>query len=243
MPTALVTGASGGIGAAICKELKDRGYRVIGIDRASGECMADELFLCDLRDIHRSACAVDDLKKRVGLYANRRLDLLVNNAAWQVVKKVDLLTREDWDDTMSVNFSAPFFLTQAFLPELEAARGSVINIGSIHASLTKPAFVAYATSKGALLTMTRALAVEMGPRGVRVNAILPAATDTPMLRAGFEGNEAAYRKLGEVHPLQRIGTPEEVARLVTFLASGEAAFINGAALGIDGGISSVLHDP
>ncbi|MEO8377105.1 MAG: SDR family oxidoreductase [Candidatus Sumerlaeota bacterium] len=243
MSVAVVTGATGGIGTAICHVLKDRGFRVIGIDREGGGCAADELFHYDLRDIHRSAATADEVKRRIDVYTNKKLNLLVNNAAWQVVKKVDDLTREDWDDTMSVNFSAPFFLTQMLLPQLEAARGSVVNIGSIHSQLTKPEFVAYATSKGALVTMTKAMAVELGPRGVRVNAILPAATETAMLRAGFAGKEAAYKALNDVHPLKRIGKPEEIAELVAFLASDQAAFINGSAFGIDGGIGAVLHDP
>ena len=94
-----------------------------------------------------------------------------------------------------------------------------------------------------MVTMTRALAVELGPRGVRANAILPAATDTAMLRAGFEGNETAYRALKDFHPLKRIGTPDEIAELVAFLASDKCAFINGSMFGIDGGIGAVLHDP
>lgn len=243
MPIAIVTGATGGIGTTICRTLKGRGYSVIGIDRSSGSCEADELLLCDLREFHRSSTAAEDLRARIRPHTKGRLNLLVNNAAYQVVKRVDELSREDWDDTMSVNFSASFFLAQLFLPELEAARGSVVNIGSIHANLTKPHFVAYATSKGAMVTMTRALAVELGPRGVRANAILPAATDTAMLRAGFEGNEAAYRALKDFHPLKRIGTPDEIAELVAFLASDKSTFINGSAFGIDGGIGAVLHDP
>jgi NAD(P)-dependent dehydrogenase (short-subunit alcohol dehydrogenase family) len=128
------------------------------------------------------------------------------------------------------------------LPDLEKARGSVVNISSVHATLTKPGFSAYATSKAALLGMTRALAVDLGPR-VRVNCVTPAATDTPMLRAGFEGNPAELSALAAMHPSGRIATPEEIARVVLFLASDAASAITGAALAADGGIGGRLHDP
>ena len=149
----------------------------------------------------------------------------------------------EFADVMNTNLTAPFALTQALLPALRAARGCVCNICSVHASLTKAGFSAYAASKGGLLTLTRQLAVELGPSGVRVNAVSPAATDTPMLRAGFAGNEAALRALGAYHPQGRIATPREVAEAVAFLASDAASFVNGACLAVDGGIGSRLYDP
>jgi NAD(P)-dependent dehydrogenase (short-subunit alcohol dehydrogenase family) len=118
----------------------------------------------------------------------------------------------------------------------------VINIGSIHARRTKPEFVAYATSKGALETLTRALAVELGSRA-RVNAISPAAIDTPMLRAGFEGQTQNYEALAQCHPAGRIGTPVELAELALFLASDSALFQNGSIVDFSGGNSGRLHDP
>ena len=115
-------------------------------------------------------------------------------------------------------------------------------MSSVHATATKPGFIAYATSKTALVGLTRSLAVDLGPR-VRVNCILPAATDTPMLRAGFEGNPQGLAELGAMHPIGRIATPEEVAHVAVFLASKDAAVITGAAFAIDGGIGGRLHDP
>jgi NAD(P)-dependent dehydrogenase (short-subunit alcohol dehydrogenase family) len=137
---------------------------------------------------------------------------------------------------------APLHLAQALLSDLEAAVGSVVNIASIHAVATKPGFVCYATSKAALVGLTRAMAVDLGPR-IRVNALLPAAVDTPMLRESFSGSETALGELGRMHPAGRIARPEEVARAAVFLASDQASFMTGAAVHVDGGIAGRLHDP
>jgi NAD(P)-dependent dehydrogenase (short-subunit alcohol dehydrogenase family) len=118
----------------------------------------------------------------------------------------------------------------------------VVNIASVHAQLTKPGFAAYATSKSALVGLTRSLAVDL-EGVVRVNCISPGATGTPMLVAGFEGREEALSQLGQCHPLGRIAAPEEVARVAVFLASDDASFIDGAVLDVDGGIGARLHDP
>ena len=117
-----------------------------------------------------------------------------------------------------------------------------MNVSSIHAFETKPHFVAYATSKGALLTLTRALAVELAPC-VRVNAVIPSATDTGMLRAGFEGNPEGLAELGRYHPMGRIARPEEIAAVIAFLGSEAASFMTGSAISVDGGIGARLHDP
>ncbi len=152
------------------------------------------------------------------------------------------LTRDDWQRTLNVNLLAPFFLTQALVGVLAEAGGSVVNISSIHASLTKRQFVAYATSKAALSAMTRSMCLELGQR-FRVNAIEPAAIETEMLKKGLVPIEGAYETLKDYHPAGRIGCPNEVARATVWLCSDESDFINGACVQIDGGISNILHDP
>jgi gluconate 5-dehydrogenase len=142
---------------------------------------------------------------------------------------------------MNVNFTAPLLLSQVFLGRLEKSKGSVINIASIHHQLTKKRFIAYATSKSALVGLTKALSVDLQGR-VRVNAISPAAIDTQMLRDGFNNDEATVKMLRELHPSQRIGKPQEVSQLALLLAEDRLGFINGANLNIDGGISNVLKD-
>jgi NAD(P)-dependent dehydrogenase (short-subunit alcohol dehydrogenase family) len=176
------------------------------------------------------------------LVGDAGLSVLVNNAATQVLGGVDSLTVSDWHHTLDVNLLAPFVLTQGLLPPLEKAHGCVINISSIHARLTKPNFVAYATSKAALSAMTRAMAVDLGSR-VRVNAIEPAAIETDMLKSGFAGQPEKFAELQACHPQGRIGSPEEVAALALSVAGGELRFLHGACIGIDGGISGRLHDP
>jgi NAD(P)-dependent dehydrogenase (short-subunit alcohol dehydrogenase family) len=183
--------------------------------------------------------ALDSVSGAIG---NRELRALINNAAVQIVKPIGSLDSQDWRATLSVNLLAPFLLSQALLEKLERGRGSIINIASIHASLTKPGFAAYATSKAALVGLTRSLAVELGSR-VRVNAIAPAAVSTRMLQLGLGSDQQLLKALNRTHPMGRIAAAEEVAQAACFLASDKAAFVTGSVFQIDGGIGARLHDP
>ncbi len=244
-PFCIVTGAAGGIGQALVSVFAAAGYAVIGIDSAPQPPAAVGVHRvqADLgRFVADSAYAGEVIAEVRALLRGGGVHALVNNAAVQRLGGLAGLTREDWAQTLHVNLLAPFLLTQAFLPELEAVGGSVVNISSIHARLTKPDFVAYATSKAALSGLTRALAVDVGGR-IRVNAIEPAAVSTPMLRAGFEGRPAAFEQLETCHPQGRIGTPQEVASLALALTDGHLRFLHGACIGMDGGIANRLHDP
>jgi len=242
---AIITGATGGIGRTLCQTFATAGYHVIASDQnATAESVTCHAYVpVDLNllssDEKPRAEALAKFRAAIGA---RDLAVLINNAALQIVKPAEQLTIEDWQRTLNVNLIAPFLLTQAFLPELETAKGCVINIGSIHATLTKPEFAAYATSKSALGGLTRSLAVEWG-RHIRINAINPAAISTPMLLEGFAGKDMALAELEAMHPVGHIGQPEDVAALALFLASGAAHFINGAEFGLDGGIRGRLHDP
>ena len=240
--TVLITGACGGIGSALCDVFSAAGYAVIGIDKSVPESFPHTVIPFDLQQVAQSESSADKISGMVLERSGNRLDVLINNAAVQIIKPCDKLTRIDWASTLDINLLAPFWLTTLFLPELKAAKGSVVNIGSIHAKLTKRQFVAYATSKGALKTMTRAMALDLAP-DVRVNAIEPAATNTPMLRAGFEVNPEGFEKLEYFHPLGRIAAPEEIGHLALFLAGQNASFITGAILPLDGGIGGCLSDP
>jgi NAD(P)-dependent dehydrogenase (short-subunit alcohol dehydrogenase family) len=241
--TALITGANGGIGAALCTAFTAAGYRVIGTDVREGRPECDTFLKFDLTALCGSALDRQALLDRIrATIGQEGLTALVNNAAVQVLGGTDALTTDDWRLTLETNLVAPFLLTQGLLPDLERGHGSVVNVASVHANLTKPGFVAYATSKAALVGLTRSLAVDMGGR-IRVNAVLPAATATPMLLAGFAGKEAALADLAAVHPLGRVSRPEEVAAAVLFLASDAASSLTGAALPVDGGVGGRLHDP
>ncbi len=242
--TALITGAAGGIGSALCEAFTGAGYRVIGTDIKSRPGLACAEFVTfDLLHLQKHKSEVDVFTDAL----NKALDgtdlgVLVNNAAVQILDGTSRIRIEDWSKTQFINVTAPMLLVQMLLPRLEACRGSVINMASVHATSTKPGFVSYATSKSALVGLTRALAVDLGAR-VRVNAISPAATATDMLIDGFKENPEGLEDLGKMHPIGRIADPVEVARAAVFLASDNASFITGCCLNIDGGISVRLHDP
>ena len=245
MKTVMFTGAAAVIGRALVRAFSDAGYRVLATDRVelATDLACSAYVACDLqRTVADPAYAGQTFARIRELLRGDPLATLVNNAAVQVLGPVESLSREDWRSTLDVNLVAPFLWAQALLPELEAARGAVLNISSIHARLTKPGFVAYATSKAALSGMTRAMAVELGSR-VRVNAIEPAAIDTPMLRAGFESQPDGFARLSECHPTGNIGSADDVAKLALVLAEGRIPFINGSCVALDGGIGNTLHDP
>ena len=244
MGCVIVTGAAGGIGQALVRAFTDAGRLVIATDLgAQPEGLSCHRYIaCDLvRMVADPGYAETCFSSIRAALDGHPLDALVNNAAVQILGPVEQLDRGAWLDTLNVNLLAPFFWTQALLPELEAARGSVLNISSIHARLTKPAFVAYATSKAALSGLTRAMAVELGPR-VRVNAIEPAAIATPMLEAGFVGNPAGRKGLEGCHPAGTIGTPNSLAALAVAVISQESVFLTGSVIAFDGAIGAVLHD-
>lgn len=242
--TVLITGAAGGIGRALCDEFKKNGYRVIASDLVDCPRLTCDRFIrADLKLLCRDQKSLRDFVGEVEVdVQDTGLSGLVNNAAVQILNGTSAVSIQDWRDTLDVNVLAPFLLTQALLPYLEKARGAVVNIGSVHAVATKPEFVCYATSKAALVGLTRALAVDLGRR-VRVNVINPAAVATPMLLDGFRGKKDQLTALGSMHPIGRIAEPEEVARTAVFLVSSNASFITGTAFHVDGGILSRLHDP
>ncbi len=240
-PVVVITGANGGIGSSLCTVFADRGWQVVASDiDKSAAALADQYVPIDLDLI----CTDDDYKSRcVSLLreaAPQGLNCLINNAASQIIAPIEEMTSKDLQHSFNVNVIAPYLLVQGLIEKLESAGGSVINIASIHAHLTKPGFSAYAASKSALEGLTRAMAVELGSR-VRVNAIAPAAILTPMLEAGFDGNKGGLSNLAQHHPANRIGDPEEVAKLALFMADSDSPFLNGAIVGLDGGIASRLH--
>lgn len=240
-PVAVITGAAGGIGMALVEAFETAGWAVVSTDRQAldrpGHIVAD-LAAAAAPDSPAGLALLAALRAATG----GRAKAIVNNAAYQVVKPSEQLTVDDWQQTLNVNLLAPFWLTLALREELARNKGSMLAISSIHERLTKPGFVAYATSKAALSGMVRAMAVELGAE-LRCNALCPAAIATPMLRAGFEGRDAAYQALEQHHPVGRIGTPAEVAAAALFICSDAAGFMNGACLDLSGGIGARLHDP
>lgn len=239
----LITGANGGIGKALCKTFVEAGYFVIASDKVVGDCVCDIFIQADIEVLSSNSEYRNSIFAKVREYLNNQgLFGLINNAAIQILGKTEEVQIEHWRQTLDINLIAPFLLIQALLPELKKARGSVVNISSVHAINTKPGFVCYATSKTALVGLTKSMAVDLGS-DVRINAICPGATATPMLLAGFEGKQEEFNQLSKMHPLERIARPKEIAQVALFLVSEQASFITAASLNVDGGIGVRLHDP
>jgi NAD(P)-dependent dehydrogenase (short-subunit alcohol dehydrogenase family) len=243
-PSVLITGASGGIGKALVEEFHRAGYLVLATDRKPPpEDLPFERFIqADLEQTVTNEHYADGIFGQVrDCLSGNQLNALVNNAAVQILGPCETISRADWQHTLDSNLLAPFFWTQAFLPQLESANGCVVNISSIHASQTKRGFAAYATSKAALSALTRNMAVDLGGR-IRINAIEPAAVKTEMLIEGMTGGKKGLPELDSLHPIGRIADPAEVARVAVFLCSKSASFIHGSVLPVTGGIHACLKD-
>lgn len=236
----LITGVNGGIGKALCKQYTSKGVRVYGLDlgETCNHEFVDEYYKIDLNGVSKNEKYREQCFQ---LLSKLDIDTLINNAACQLLGDIDTFDASDWEQTLNVNLSAPFYLVQGCLVSLEKNNGVVVNVGSIHAGLTKPGFFAYATSKAALVGLTKALAVELKGR-VRVNAISPAAVNTEMLQAGFGGNMDKINALGRLHPSQKIAEPNELAEFIFELSKSKFPFLNGSNISYDGGISSALLD-
>lgn len=234
---AVVTGSSGGIGAAIVDLFLEQGFGVVGIDRRASRTRPNLDFikgdLANVRDLQR---VIKTIRTR---YPS--IDAIVNNAAEQVVKPLAKTTPEEWDRTMAANVRPAYLLMAGLHERLALAQGAVINIVSVHAVATSPGMAAYVASKGALVALTRAMALEFAASKIRVNAVLPGAIDTPMLAAGLKRSKSTLAAFAARHPLGKIGTPGDIAQAVLFLAdASRSGFITGQTLTVDGGATAQL---
>jgi NAD(P)-dependent dehydrogenase (short-subunit alcohol dehydrogenase family) len=233
----VVTGASGGIGAALCHRMKADGYLAIGIDQHPSTA-ADVDLRADLRDSVQLVALGTELARDYELAA------IVHNAAVQPMAGAGETSVADWLDTLRVNVVAVDALLGGARANLARHHGSVVVIGSVHGRATTSGITAYATSKAALEGWVRAAALDLGPY-IRVNAVAPGAIDTAKLREGFArwgAESAAERKvvLCQRTALQRIGEPKDVAGAVSFLIGGDATFVTGSVLVVDGGATARL---
>lgn len=246
MKSVIITGADGGLGRFICKELNKCGYKVIATDLKKSDYLNKleiEFIKSDLNLIVNNKLELNKFKNKVySILGNDELYAIINNAAFQKVEKFDKISIEDWNYSLSVNLLAPVILSKTFLKDLKKNKGTIINISSIHSSLTKQEFSCYSTSKAALTGLTKSLAIELG-RSIRVNAIEPAAIDTDMLRQGFQNSEKLIKELENFHPSEIIGNPLDISNAILFLLDPSNKFLNGSIIQIGGGIHHRLHDP
>ena len=242
---AIVTGAGSGIGRAIAQRLAEDGLAVavLDLDDRAAEQVADEirqkggeaiaLGSVDVSERSQVDDAVGRVRKALGPVL-----VLINNAGVTGFKEFLKITDDRWDRIMQVNLNGPFYCTQAVLPDMvDAGWGRVVNISSSSAQSGQPYMVHYVTSKAGLIGFTKALALEVGPKGITVNTIPPGFIDTPMLRASEErgvlGGTVEHHAAQT--PVRRAGRPEDIAAACSFLVSEDAGYITGQVLGVNGG--------
>jgi 2-keto-3-deoxy-L-fuconate dehydrogenase len=242
--TALVTGGASGIGAATVKTLAAAGAAVVIADinydaaqafanEISGSAMPAKALAMDVTSSSSIATAIAQLTS---------LDILVNNAGVGLVGDIEHTEEDDFDRIMAVNVRSVYLVTRALLPLLLDSHGSIVNIGSVAGLVGLRQRFAYCASKGAVVAMTRQLAVEY-PRTLRVNCIAPGTVQTPFVEGYLEKyhkheKEKIRAELVARQPMGRLGTPEDIASMVQYLCSNEASFITGSVLTIDGGLTA-----
>jgi NAD(P)-dependent dehydrogenase (short-subunit alcohol dehydrogenase family) len=243
--TALITGVAGGIGKATAEAFLEKGWDVIGVDRKTLRKPTDgcHFIRADVSDAKQIGRV---FKKASGI--TKCLDAVINNAAVQISKPLLKMTAGEWDRVMGANVRSVYLITRHLYSLLRKPGCAIVNVSSVHAVATSSNIAAYAASKGAVLSLTRAMAIELSRDGIRVNAVLPGAVDTSMLRAGLSRGHLSGKDLrkqldilSERTVIGRIGQPGEIAEAILFLANNDqASFLTGQALIVDGGATARL---
>jgi len=235
----LVTGGRSGIGQATAKRLRDEGATVITAQRGMDPDFPS--ISVDFTDPIATSALVSQVVSTYG-----QLDVLINNAGIMQEAYAEDMSLDDWMRTINVNLTAPFLLIKSALPHLRKTNGAIVNTGSIEGLGSNPMHAAYGASKAGLHGLTRAIAVDHGKDGVRCNAVAPGWIDTDLNLEYIDkmpDPDDFRRDISKIHPIGRTGKPEDVAALIAFLASDDAAFITGEIYRIDGGRMSKLSLP
>ena len=240
--TAFVTGGTGGIGSAICERFANEGAQVIAADLSEPAQLSEQIeFLAyDVTDEAICQSTFIALEDRWD-----KIDILVNAAGIEIEKTIEETTLEEWNRIFAINVTGIFLTSKYALPLLRKSKAaSVINFGSYDGYIADPGLAAYCATKGAVHALTRAMACDHGPEGIRVNAICPGYVDTPMLQSFFGESgdiESLKKAVRDVHPIRTYGTPNDIANLVNWLASDEARYASGQLWVIDGGLSAQVQ--
>jgi NAD(P)-dependent dehydrogenase (short-subunit alcohol dehydrogenase family) len=242
--TVLVTGAAKGIGLATAQQFAKAGAAVALVDRdrqgvadraaeieqQGGRCVAIAADVANAADVARA------VERAVSTYGS--LDVLVNNAGIHFARAIDEYTDEEWDRIFAVNLKGPYHVVRAALPALRQSKGTIVFVASMTALVGQDRGAAYVASKGALVSLTKALAIELAPDGIRVNCVCPAGVDTPLMRewaATLPNPADVLRGQAAMHLTNRLASPDEIASTILFLASPAASFITGITLPVEGG--------
>ena len=239
---AVVTGGCGGIGKAVCQRFHAEGAVVYATDVASFDFSESNIHV-----LHHDVGSEEDAKAVMAHVAaeHGRLDVLVNAAGIEIEKTIEETTLEEWNRSFSVNVNGTFLTSKHALPLMrKAGAGSIINFGSYDGFIADPSLAVYCATKGAVHALTRAMACDHGPEGIRVNAVCPGYVNTPMLQSFFGESgdiESLKQAVRDVHPIRSYGEPEDIANLVNWLAGDEARYASGQLWVIDGGLSAQVQ--
>ena len=245
---AMITGGGQGLGRASALRMVREGVRVV-ISDLDGERLRETAALSGrpelVRTIVQDVTADSSPRDAVALALDEfgRLDWLVNNAGIGNAKALHDTSDEDWDRYMNINLRSVFRYSREAMPHLKPNRGAIVHISSIFGILGHPATAPYAASKAALIGLTRQMAADYGPQGVRVNAVAPGLIETPLTLERLKTNRRFEELMVDTTPFHRIGKPEDIANAVHFLCSDEAAFVSGHVLVVDGGWSVANYVP
>jgi NAD(P)-dependent dehydrogenase (short-subunit alcohol dehydrogenase family) len=239
---AVVTGGCGGIGRAICQRFHAEGAVIYATDVASFDFSESNIHV-----LHHDVGSEEDAKAVMAHVAaeHGRLDILVNAAGIEIEKTIEDTTLDEWNRSFSVNVNGTFLTSKHALPLLrKGGAGSIINFGSYDGFIADPSLAVYCATKGAVHALTRAMACDHGPEGIRVNAVCPGYVNTPMLQSFFGESgdiESLKQAVRDVHPIRSYGEPEDIANLVNWLAGDEARYASGQLWVIDGGLSAQVQ--